>query len=95
MTYPNDPKLQGRSAVGYDYTVWVAAAVGLLILVAVGVWAFQGPTTTATAPSGLTGQAASDTGSTTVGAPTGTTPRQTTGQAASPTGSTTTGAVKR
>ena len=94
MTYPDDPKLQG-SAEGYDFTVWVAAAVGLLVLAAIGVWAYVGPITTATAPSGLTGQAASDTGSTTVGAPAGTNPRQTTGQAASPSGSTTTGAVKR
>ena len=95
MTYPNDPNLRKRLPVNNDYTVWVGAAVGLLILVAIGVWAFQGPTRTATAPGGLTGQAGSTTGSTTVGAPIGTNPRDTTGQAVSPSGSTTTGAPQR
>lgn len=95
MTYPNDPNLRSRPPVNHDYTVWIGAAVGLLILIAIGVWAFQGPTRTVTAPGGLTGQAASTTGSTTVGAPIGTNPRDTTGQAVSPSGSTTTGAPKR
>ncbi len=95
MTYPDDPNFRSRPPLNYDYTVWIGAAVGLLILAAIGVWAYQGPTRTATAPSALTGQAASRTGSTTVGAPAGTPPGETTGQAVSPSGSTTTGAAKR
>ena len=95
MTYPDDPNSISRPPFNYDYTVWIGAAVALLILAAIGVWAFQGPTRTATAPGELTGQAASKTGSTTVGAPAGTNPRDTTGQAVSPSGSTTTGTPKR
>lgn len=91
MTYPDDPNFRSRPPFNYDYTVWIGAAVALLILAAIGVWAFQGPTRTATAPGGLTGQAASKT----VGAPAGTNPRDTTGQAVSPSGSTTTGTPKR
>jgi len=91
MPYRDDP----RSRSNNDYTVWIGALVAFLIIAAIGVWtAFQGPTRTATAPGGLTGQAASKTGSTTVGAPAGTPPRDTTGQAISPSGSTTTGAPK-
>jgi hypothetical protein len=93
MSYPDDPDFRSR-LLNYNYIVWITAVVGLLIL-ALGVWALQGPTRTATAPGGLTGQAASETGSTTVGAPIGTNPRDTTGQAVSPSGSTTTGAPKR
>jgi hypothetical protein len=94
MTYPDDPNFR-RRPLNYNYTVWIGAAVGLVFLIAIGVWAIQGPTRTATAPGGLTGQAASKTGSTTVGAPAGTPPGDTTGQAVSPSGSTTTGAPKR
>jgi hypothetical protein len=95
MTYPDDPNFRSRPPFNSDYTVWIGAVVALLILAAIGVWAFQGPTRTATAPGGFTGQAASRTGTTTVGAPAGTAPRDTTGQAVSPSGSTTTGAPKR
>src|SRR4029079_3942172 len=94
MTYPDDPNFRSRP-FNCDYTVWIGAVVALLILAAIGVWPFQGPTRTATAPGGLTGQAASKTGSTTVGAPIGTPPRDTTGPAVSPSGSTTTGTPKR
>jgi hypothetical protein len=94
MTYPDDPNFK-RRPLNNDYTVWVGAVAALLIFAAIGVWAFQGPNRTATAPGGLTGQAASKTGSTTVGAPAGTPPSETTGQAVSPSGSTTTGASKR
>ena len=97
MTYPNDPEFRGRPSFPYDYSIWVAAAVVVLIVAAIGVWAYSGPTrnSVAIAPGGLTGQASSSTGSTTVGAPPGTKPGETTGQATSQSGSTTTGAVKR
>jgi hypothetical protein len=96
MTYPDDPKLTDRPPSQYDYSPWVAAAVGLLVLAAVGVWAYSGPTKNSitAAPTGLTGQASSATGSTSVGAPPGTKPSQTTGQATSSSGSATTGAAK-
>jgi hypothetical protein len=96
MPYRDDRNFRSRSPLNYDYTVWIGALVAFLIIAAIGVWAaFQGPTRTATAPEGLTGQAASKTGSTTVGAPAGTTLRDTTGQAVSPSGSTTTRAPNR
>ena len=72
---------------------WVAAAVAVLILLGIGVWAFSGnvdPTQTASSPA-LTGQATSKTGSTNVGAPPGTPPKETTGQATTPSGTNTTG----
>jgi hypothetical protein len=96
MPYRDDPNVRSRSPFNNDYTIWIGALVAFLIIAAIGVWAaFQGPTSTATAPGQLTGQAASKTGSTTVGAPAGTIPRDTTGQAVSPSGSTTTGAPNR
>jgi hypothetical protein len=82
-------------------TGWIIAALVVLGVIAVGFWAFASgdkrPTTTATpkSPATLTGQAASQSGSTTVGAPAGTPPSQTSGQAVAPSGSTTTGSPKR
>jgi len=97
MTYPDDPQFRDRPSFQYDYSVWIVAAVAVLIVAALGVWVYSGPTRSslATAPGGLTGQASSTTGSTTVGAPAGTKPSETTGQATSASGSTMTGAVKR
>ena len=77
--------------------LWVSAAVAILILLGIGIWAISGDTNstqTASSPA-MTGQATSKTGSTNVGAPPGTPPKQTTGQATTPSGTATTGAPKQ
>ena len=102
MKNENDPYMAPRSypMTRSDNTGWIVAALVVLGVIAVGIWAFASgdnrPATTATtnSPASLTGQASSSSGSTTVGAPVGTPPSQTSGQAVSPSGSTTTGSVK-
>ena len=92
----NDREFETPRTSERDYSVWVGAGIALLIIAAIGVWALRGPTpdTNARGGTSLTGQAASKSGSTTVGAPLGTRPKETTGQASAPSGTTTTGAPK-
>lgn len=102
MKNENDPYMAPRSypMTQNNNTSWIIAAVVVLGAIAVGIWAFAGgdnrqaTTASTNSPASVTGQATSNSGSSTVGAPAGTPPSQTSGQAVAPSGSTTTGSVK-
>ena len=67
----------------------------LLTIAAAAVWLYAEAVTPTAAPTAVTGQATSSSGSTMVGASPSTQPNQTSGQAVSPSGSTTTGSLKQ
>jgi cytoskeletal protein RodZ len=103
MKYENDPYMAPRSypMTRDNNTGWIVAALVVLGVIAVGIWAFasgdnrQTTTATTNSPASLTGQSTSKSGSATVGAPAGIPPSQTSGQAVAPSGSTTTGSAKQ
>jgi len=89
--FPEDDRFADRP--NRNSGLWTVIALLVVILVA-GVfygWSTVSGSSPTTAANGVSGQAASRSGSTTSGAPVGTPTSQTTGQAVSPSGSATTG----
>ena len=57
MSFKNDSNANRHQAFDHDYTVWIFAAIAVLVVVALGVWVASGPSprSTASAPAGLAG----------------------------------------